>query len=142
MKYLLKIIIVILFLGTQSIFSQDKNITGFDEIIYRASTRGTSIMVKVHPNKVQFKNNEKDNEFKISNYNQKKIVNLLNKLNLKEIHNLKAPTNNRASDKSLHATITINTNGKTYKSATFDADNPPKELKSLLKEVCSLGKPE
>ncbi len=55
----------------------------------------------------------------------------MDELNIEEIGSLIAPSEKRITDGVLHAEFTIKIGDKEYKSITFDAGNPPAELKKL-----------
>lgn len=57
---------------------------------------------------------------------------------LSKLDQLESPTQERASDRALHATITIVTNKNEYKSAEFDDGKPHPKLIPLTKAIKSL----
>lgn len=59
------------------------------------------------------------------------LSNAVKNINLKAISTLKAPSERRITDGALHAEFNIKAEGKKFRSITFDAGNPPKELKTL-----------
>ena len=70
--------------------------------------------------------------FGIDSDQKKQLIDLIKKIDLQNISNLKAPSNKRAFDGALHATLSIKTESNNYISSQFDDDNPPKELKVLI----------
>lgn len=110
------------------------------QIIYEAFTRGSKKEILVSGNIVSVAiNSSKNKESTISNKRQKKLLEIIDKIDLSNIHNLKAPSEKRLHDGALHTTIIIKTLTKTYTSTTFDDGNPPKELKELEKELLKIG---
>ncbi len=59
-------------------------------------------------------------------------------LTLTKVSSYPAPSNVRINDSVASETLTISHNGKTYVSQTYDAGNPPLQLKSLVSYVKSL----
>jgi len=64
---------------------------------------------------------------------------LLEKIVLDEIHNLKPPTNKSASDRSRRTTLLIETTVAKHESSSFDENNPPVALKSLIDLILALA---
>ena len=67
------------------------------------------------------------------------ILNEVKPINVENIQNLKAPTQKRLYDGAAIAHLTINYNGKTYKTEPFDHGNPPKEIEELVKVILSIS---
>ena len=64
---------------------------------------------------------------------------LINKINLKEIGSLEAPSTNSHFDGAASATVTILANDQKYISNNFDHENPPSELKALCDKILSMA---
>lgn len=103
----------------------------FNKIIYKAHTRGTAIEIRVEENTIKYQKNGKELVFKLPEVEVSKLEGLVKKINLNEIEALKSPTNRRHSDGALIASFIIEIGKKEYSSSTFDAGNPPIELKKL-----------
>lgn len=108
------------------------------QVLYKAETRGSSVYMQYKDGNVILKSNTKNVSIELNRLQIKKIKNIISKINLSEITNLEAPTNNRFSDGTLIANLII-TKGKTqYISSNFDHENPPKELGNLYFELKGL----
>ncbi|MEE4001707.1 hypothetical protein V1T75_15280 [Tenacibaculum sp. FZY0031] len=129
MKYL-KIIAPVMFLLMMNCAAQNKT-KGFDKVAYEAQTRGSMVQLTIEGNKLSYKTYEKEGSIEIAKEKLEELNAVVNEINLEEISNLKAPSDKRITDGALHAEFTIKIADKEYKSITFDAGNPPKELKKL-----------
>ncbi len=74
-----------------------------------------------------------------SDSNWENLINSLKTVDIKNIPNLKAPTENRFFDGAAIANLKITYNGTTYETASFDHGHPPKEIESLVKEILSIS---
>ncbi|MFT7899155.1 hypothetical protein VBY74_04135 [Tenacibaculum ascidiaceicola] len=129
MKYL-KIITPVVFLLMMNCAAQNKT-KEFDKIAYEAQTRGSMVQLIVEGNNLSYKTYQKEGTKEVTKGQLEELKAIINELNLEEISNLKAPSEKRITDGALHAEFTIKIADKEYKSITFDAGNPPKELKKL-----------
>ncbi|ARV15720.1 hypothetical protein [Polaribacter sp. SA4-12] len=129
MKLLKKITLLLLIVFSSCIAQEDSN--KIIEVQYVAHTRGTSLSITYKNDSVKYKTNSKDKTLVLSKHLQQKIQEEANKLNLKEISSLKAPSNRRFTDGALSANFTIKTNTNVFTSSDFDHENPPKELAPL-----------
>ena len=129
MKYL-KIITPVVFLLMMNCAAQNKT-KEFDKIAYEAQTRGSMVQLTVEGNNLSYKTYQKEGTKEVTKGQLEELKAIINELNLEEISNLKAPSEKRITDGALHAEFTIKIADKEYKSITFDAGNPPKELKKL-----------
>ena len=114
------------------------NITPQNEtklITYEASTRGSSILISITPERLI--HNDETSTITAKDWNS--IINLLSKINLEAIHTLEAPSQNRFRDAAMAAQIKITTSQQTYISSQFDHGNPPNELSLIVKEILSLA---
>ncbi|MEN3323399.1 hypothetical protein VP395_06645 [Mariniflexile soesokkakense] len=71
--------------------------------------------------------------------NWKSILKALKPIDIENIPNLKAPSENRFFDGAAIANLKITYDGKTYESQSFDHGNPPKEIAELVKEMLSIS---
>ena len=117
--------------------SQQSEIT----ISYKAHTRGffQELILKQN-NLTEF--NEYDKLNAISNdldtKDWEECLWLLKAINLKELPNLKSPTNYRQYDAAPFAKLTVIRKGDTIQSSSFDHKYPPAELKPLVEHILSL----
>jgi hypothetical protein len=119
--------------------SSTRNIDQFQKIQYKSITRGYSTQIILQGDTLKYFQNNKET---LSLVVAKKVKNSLNKL-LKKVHPetlhiLKAPSNKFQYDGAMHTTLEVIWNGKTYESAGFDDDNPPKKLNSFINFLLSL----
>ena len=63
---------------------------------------------------------------------------LLEPINLKNLPNLKSPTNRRQFDGAAFAQLTVIQNGDTIQSSSFDHQSPPAEIKPLVEYILSI----
>lgn len=70
------------------------------------------------------------------------LITEFQKVNLKEIPNLKAPTQKRFHDGAAMANLKITYKGKIYESQTFDNGFPPEKIKNLVNTILSFSKKE
>ncbi|MDR2235398.1 MAG: hypothetical protein LBE92_04685 [Chryseobacterium sp.] len=63
----------------------------------------------------------------------KNMVKQAGMIDLSAIESFQAPTDGRATDRALASAIIITTKDGTYRSSSFDAGRPPKELEGLYR---------
>ena len=107
----------------------------FKEIRYEASTRGKKIELKVTDSELIYKVNQETTRVQLTAKARKEITALLSKIEVQKIETFVPPSEERFSDKALHASLTIIIDTKEHASKTFDHGNPPKELKQLLDRI-------
>jgi hypothetical protein len=116
------------------------------EIQYEANTRGFY-------NKLVLKNatisstNDRDGKENpivqnVSEVDWNALIQELNKVDLENLSNLKAPTEKRFYDGAAIANLKINYKGKIYQSSDFDHGFPPMQIKRVVEIVNLLFKPE
>ncbi|MDO5978535.1 hypothetical protein [Flavivirga spongiicola] len=66
-----------------------------------------------------------------------KLLKALKSIDVENIPNLKAPSENRFFDGAAIARLKIIYDGTAYESQSFDHGNPPKEIEVLVKEILS-----
>lgn len=74
-----------------------------------------------------------------SEANWESIIKAVKPINVENIQNLKAPTEKRFYDGAAIAHLTINYDGKSFKTEPFDHGNPPKEIEELVKVILSIS---
>ncbi len=118
-----------------------QNVTNnFDVINYEAQTRGSMIKINIEGSKVNYKTYDNEETYVLPQDKLDELNTLVSKLNLNEIKDLKAPSKNSATDRALIAKIVFKIKDVEYTSSTFDAGNPPKELKKIEDLLYSLAK--
>lgn len=68
-----------------------------------------------------------------------KLIKELKKVDVKNIPNLKAPSEDRFFDGAAIANLKVIFNGQVYESQSFDHGNPPKDIANLVKEILSIS---
>ena len=116
------------------------------EIQYEANTRGfyNKLILK---NATIFSTNDRDGKEnpivqKVSEVDWKALIQELNKVDLENLSNLKAPTEKRFYDGAAIANLKITYKGKIYQSSDFDHGFPPMQIKRVVEIVNLLFKPE
>ena len=104
-------------------------------------TRGYSTEIVLQEDTLKYFKNTKENpSLRLTKEVKDSLNTLVKKINLNTINQLKAPSNEYQFDGSMYATVAVILNGKTYTSAGFDDDNPPKELIPLVNYLLTLIK--
>ena len=104
-------------------------------------TRGYSTEIVLQDNTLKyFKNTRENRSLTLTEEVKDSLNTLVKKINLNTINQLKAPSNEYQFDGAMYATVAVILNGKTYTSAGFDDDNPPKELIPLVNYLLTLIK--
>ncbi len=114
---------------------------GVSKIEYQATSRGFYYKVVVNANNVTVTPKRESNSItkKCKAKSWKKLETIVNEIKLKEIKNLKAPSEKSHYDGAASAHITIVKNGNTYISNNFDHGNPPEVLQPLVNQILSLA---
>lgn len=68
-----------------------------------------------------------------------KLLKAIKPIDVENMPNLKAPSENRFFDGAAIARLKIIYDGTTYESQSFDHGNPPKEIELLVKEILSIS---
>ncbi|WP_299833351.1 hypothetical protein [uncultured Tenacibaculum sp.] len=114
------------------ISQKDNQTSTIYEVIFNAQSRGALENISLTNNTITYKNYNTTKTYKISKNNLEQLFNLIQKLDLKTISEIQAPSNKRATDAALHASLTIKTSNESFTSNVFDDDNPPSELKDII----------
>lgn len=112
-------------------------------ITYEASSRGSFEEISVSKDSFSISHDRyrKDITFyKTPSSKWNECLELLNKIEIDKLPNLKAPTSMRQYDGAAHAYLTIKNNKEEIKSSTFDHGFPPDEIKMLVEKLLSLKK--
>jgi hypothetical protein len=116
------------------------------EIQYEANTRGfyNKLILK---NATISSTNDRDGKEnpivqKVSEVDWNALIQELNKVDLENLSNLKAPTEKRFYDGATIANLKITYKGKIYQSSDFDHGFPPMQIKRVVEIVNLLFKPE
>lgn len=106
---------------------------------YEAHTRGNSVIIRVDFKKLTFTNFEGEKVYVLSDKNWKEIQNIVEKIDLNSIKDLKAPSTKSHTDAALIASLKITKSDKVFESSTFDHGNPPTKLKELVDKLFELA---
>ena len=108
-------------------------VTNFEQIEYSAISRGKSERVIVQKDRYSyFLNDKKVLQTLLTKTNLNVLATILAGLDVAAIEDLQAPSNRHQFDGAMVTSLAIKSEGKTHRSATFDDDNPPEELKELI----------
>lgn len=114
------------------------------EVAFTSGTRGYSESIRITPDSVIIRKEERSGTNSKSNAvskeQWKKIVDSLQDVPLEEISSMPAPSQDHARDAAMHSQITISTGTKTYTSKSFDDHKPPKPLMPLMQQIDKLSK--
>ncbi|WP_418602296.1 hypothetical protein [Hwangdonia sp.] len=122
---------------TQSKINQDA-IT----LEYTTQTRGAYKCIVINKKQVSTvnKHGAKPDIKTCSETDWNQLMKTLKTVDVKNIPNLKAPSEDRFFDGAAIANLKITYNGKVYESQSFDHGNPPKQIAALVKEMLSITK--
>lgn len=110
-------------------------------LTYSAFSRGFfEELIITKTNFTVYKDYEKLNPIskKITPKKWEDCLNLLRQFNLKNLPNLKSPTNRRQFDGAAFAQLTVIQNGDTIQSSRFDHKSPPEDIKPLVEYILSI----
>lgn len=109
-------------------------------IEYSATSRGYYNKIVVNNKEITTLKDRNGNP-KVTPCSEKKwnaIYSILKTVDIKNITNLKAPSDKRFHDGAAIANLTITYQDSVYESQPFDHGNPPQEINKLVKEILSL----
>jgi hypothetical protein len=143
MKFLITLITVLIISEECSQTSSESQLnTENVKISYQAISRGFFKQLTFEEATMTYsedRNLKLIDTLKISKNEWKQILELTNKLDLESLENLKAPTNERLFDGAAHTTITVNLDGKSFSSSSFDEGHPPSELQALVNKMLTIS---
>lgn len=142
MKVNLLLLILFFFTNIKCISQQkteiNKNISNInpekqkiEKVELQEQTRGTNRIITFEPTFFNIFFNGNTTKTELSTIDWENITKQASLIDLSKISSYESPTTGRFSDRALSCTIIITSEGKTYKSSTFDAGIPPKELEGL-----------
>ena len=118
---------------------QDTNQDNILSIKYEAKTRGSSFLLTITNDKLNFSSIDRKNNKVLTKTQKSKLIQLVNEIDLSQMNLLEAPSEKRYTDGAMFATLSITKDNKTYKTSEFDHGNPPKVLSSLYVYLISLN---
>lgn len=111
---------------------------------YEANTRGFYQKITIKNQMVTMTRSRKAEDSpkaeKISDANWNDLVAEFQKVDLKKIPDLKAPTEKRFYDGAAIANLKVTYQDKTYETSGFDHGQPPAEIATLVNKILSLAK--
>lgn len=124
----------------ESTASKDKQTTDL-QFVYEATTRGFFQKITIK-NKEFFVNKDRDSKQlgtseKISDADWKELTGYVNAIKLENLETFKDPTQKRFYDGAAIGSLVIISNGKEYKSNSFDHGTPPVEIEKLVNKINS-----
>lgn len=115
-----------------------KQLMNSHTITYSAMTRGGSENIHVKNGILTLiKNHSHTTVVKLNKKQLNQLYNAFVDVSLDSLRLLKVPSKKFLFDGAKHTFIEIKSPNKTYKSISFDHDNPPKELKTLVQVLQS-----
>lgn len=121
---------------TMSKTNQTENMT-FE---YTAITRGSYTMVKANKDTItyQLSRASKEETKDCTKQNWGTLTNLANNVDITKIDQLEAPSKAHQYDGAAIANLNVTVGDKTYRTQSFDAGNPPKEIAEIVNYLLSL----
>lgn len=127
---------IILFSGCSPKVTQNRQDA---TINYQAFSRGYFLNIDLQGNKMSV-SKERDvagKEIIMNDAEAKELSDLFQKITLPALENYKGPTEKRFYDGAAIANLTVNFQGKIYKTPDFDHGNPPVEIAELINKIVS-----
>ena len=121
--------------------------TNMKEVISRVSiekiTRGSNSTLEITKSEISNSSTDRENENanftkETSEKKWKEINRIVSGLDLNEMENWEAPTQERFHDGAKATTIKIESDGQQYSSQSFDEGKPPAQLQELYDYLVSL----
>lgn len=113
------------------------------KIGYVASSRGFYEKIEVSRALVVVHNDRKgdrSDSIKLNTGKWNEITALVNKIKLKNLPYLKAPSEKRMHDGAHHAQLIIVFEDRIYESSGFDHGNPPNDIRALINYILDLSR--
>jgi len=152
MKFRLLVILTLLLLFDISCNSQQKSSVGQLNTVQKSSdikkievterTRGTNRIITFIPGSKITSVNGSESVATLSSTDWNNIIKQVGLIDLSKISTLQSPTEGRATDRALASAIIITTGKETFRSSSFDAGIPPKELEGLYRILIDRTKPK
>ncbi len=110
-------------------------------IEYLAQSRGVYKNIKINKKNISLKDKRDSPALSktCSEAHWNNLLEAIKPVNVENIPNLKAPSENRFFDGAAIARLKVIYNGNTYETQAFDHGNPPKEIASLVKQILSIS---
>ena len=107
---------------------------------YTAITRGSYTMVKANKDTItyQLSRTSKEETKDCTKQNWDTLTNLASNVDITKIDQLEAPSKAHQYDGAPIANLNVTVGDKTYRTQSFDAGNPPKEIAEIVNYLLSL----
>ena len=132
--------IIFLFLSISNCSDQQK--ASIDEFKYETSTRGSAATYTVTSEMITVTHtgmNPSEKSEKISKDEWNSLLEKASAINTSKMSELEAPSDSRANDSALMASLKVRTNDTIHETNTFDHGNPPKMVKPLVEAILRLA---
>ncbi|MDD7884642.1 hypothetical protein [Flavivirga sp. 57AJ16] len=108
---------------------------------YSTQSRGSYKNIKISKKHISVVNKRDalPNTKTCSEVHWNKLLKAVKPIDVENMSNLKAPSENRFFDGAAIAKLKIIYDGTAYESQSFDHGNPPKEIEVLVKEILSIS---
>ena len=107
---------------------------------YTAITRGSYTMVKANKDTItyQLSRASKEETKDCTKQNWYTLTNLASNVDITKIDQIEAPSKAHQYDGAAIANLNVTVGDKTYRTQSFDAGNPPKEIAEIVNYLLSL----
>ena len=107
---------------------------------YTAITRGSYTMVKANKDTItyQLSRASKEETKDCTKQNWDTLTNLASNVDITKIDQIEAPSKAHQYDGAAIANLNVTVGDKTYRTQSFDAGNPPKEIAEIVNYLLSL----
>ena len=133
MKQLIAFLVFIIHFS--NVFAQERIV----EISFGSGGRGFHESIIIRPDSTFVTKDSRDDKlnikFSTSKETWERLIQSVSQYSLKDLENLRSPTDDRAYDGALFSGITISTNLKKFDCGQFDDYHPNEKLKSLLEII-------
>merc|ERR1712000_386427 len=104
---------------------------------YTAITRGSYTMVKANKDTItyQLSRTSKEETKDCTKQNWDTLTNLASNVDITKIDQLEAPSKAHQYDGAAIANLNVTVGDKTYRTQSFDAGNPPKEIAEIVNHL-------
>ena len=129
-----------MFFAANTCSNQEMN--SIESFSYETFTRGSTTMYTVTREMVKVKStglNSSENSKDITSEDWNSLIEIAKKTDASKMSQLEAPTDSRASDRALHAILSLRKNDTIYQTNSFDHGIPPAEVKPLVEAILRLA---
>lgn len=120
----------------------NQEIASIESFQYETNTRGSSAVYRVSLNTIIVERkgmNASEKSGKISEEQWNSLLEKASAINASKLSELEAPSDSRATDAALMASLSIRKKDTVYETNTFDHGNPPMMVKPLVEAILRLA---